>query len=63
MTIKENGIIINNYQSYAEDKAFVVVKKIDGEWYFEGADNDEAWAYRAYKDCLRYAEAAEIVRR
>lgn len=61
MTIKENGIIINNYQAYADDKAFMVVKKIDGEWWFDGADNDAAWAYRAYQDCLKYAEAAEIV--
>lgn len=62
MTITINGVVINNYKSYADDKKFIVVKKIDGEWWFEGADNNEDWAYRAYEDCLHYADAAEIIR-
>lgn len=63
MMRNEAGINFYGYQSYAEDKKYVVVKKIDGEWYFEGAGNDMRWAERAYEDCLRYADRAEIIER
>lgn len=62
MTVTINGVVIKNYNPYADDKKFIVVKKVDGEWWFEGADDSEDWAYRAYEDCLRYADSAEIIR-
>lgn len=35
-----NGFEVNNVKNYADSKKYIVIKMIDGEWWFEAADDN-----------------------
>ncbi|MGO5158704.1 MULTISPECIES: hypothetical protein [unclassified Bilifractor] len=35
-----NGFEVNNVKNYADSKKYMVIKMIDGEWWFEAADDN-----------------------
>lgn len=45
-TVEHKGgrLFVNNVKPYASEKKYMIVFEIDGQWYFDGATNDEAQA-------------------
>ena len=55
------GIEVNNVKSYAADKKYIVVKKVDGEWWFEAADNSVETASRIVSELSAFGTETRIL--